>query len=329
MSNYENYFLLKPITRSTDEDYLKALQIYVEETPKEIRTNTNEISHWLDKKSTNKTFEMLVFVLLLDTKVVGFSQLTYLKSQQVVILDYISLKQPYRENSVFLVFLSMMQNYLAECNKEITYYIAEIGNKDNGKYIDRESAFYKRIICLEGYGQVMSNYYNLPLGIDNHESEFEALMYLKTNDTIAYISKDTFLSIVHAICYEYYFVWYSEFMDSEESNLYKTKLDKYYSSIEKHNCEVTRISITYPECPLFFSNTVTKTSGVFPAKRKSSYSHIPILVFAIFITPIVLVVMYDAIFPFLKIEFSNVSTFISGIIASLMSYFAIKRGDKK
>lgn len=329
MNNYENRFFLKPITKSTDEDYLKALQIYIEETPKEIRTNTNEISYWLEKKKTSKSFEIMVFVLFLDDVLIGFSQLTYIKSQQIVIWDYISLKSPYRENSVFLVFLNMMQNYLAATNKEITYYLAEIGNKDNGEHIDRESAFYKRIICLEGYGQVMSNYYNLPLGLDNCESEFESLLYLKTNDNISYINKETFLNIVYAICYEYYYVWYSEFINGDKLSLYKEKLDKCYSSIEKHNCENSRINISYAQCPLFFSNTGNKTSGTIPAKEKKRYAQVPFLFLAVIITPIILAVMYNAIFPLLKIDFNNISTFISGIIASIVSYITIRLGDKK
>ncbi len=329
MNNYENRFFLKPITKSTDEDYIKALQIYVEETPKEIRTNTNEISHWLDKKRTSKSFEIMVFVLFLDDILIGFSQLTYIKSQQIVIWDYISLKTQYRKNSVFLIFLSMMQNYLVSANKEITYYLAEIGNKDNGEHIDRESTFYKRIICLEGYGQVMSKYYNFPLGLDNCESEFESLMYLKTNDNISYISKETFMNIVHAICYDYYYVWYSEFINNDEVHLYKAKLDKYYSSIEKYNCEATHININYIQCPLFFSGTTNKTSGTVPSKKRKRYAQVPFLLLAIIITPIILAVMYNAIFPLLNIDFNNISTFISGIIATLVSYFAIKLGSKK
>ena len=159
---------------------------------------------------------MLIFVLYLDDVLIGFSQVTYIQSQQIAILDYISLMQPYRLNSVFLVFLNMIQSHLMSSTFQVTYYIAEISNKGNGMYIDRESAFYKKVICLEGFGKVANIYYNFPLGIDNYESEFESLMYIKTNDHIAFISKETFLTIVHAICYEYYYVWYSDFLTSEE-----------------------------------------------------------------------------------------------------------------
>lgn len=330
LDNYENKFVLKKLNKSSDEDYIKALRIYMEETPKEIRTNSNEITHWLDKRPADDSFEMMIFVLYLDNVLIGFSQVTYIKSQQIVILDYISLKSPYRVNSVFLVFLSMIQNYLISSGKQITYYIAEIGNKDNGINIDRESAFYKRVICLENYGQVMSKYYNIPLGIDNYESEFEALMYIKTNDNISYISKETFLAIVHAICYEYYYVWYSEFLNDEELQLYKEKLDKCFSDIKKRSSESAHISIEYPQCPLFYHNDTNKTFGAVPARKKKNYTRTPLLIVAVIILPIILALLYSTLLPYLNIQFGSVSTFFSGLIGTCVtSYIAFKFGNKK
>lgn len=162
----------------------------------------------------------------------------------------------------------MIQNYLISSGKQITYYIAEIGNKYNGVNIDRESAFYKRVVCLKSYGQVMSKYYNIPLGIDNYESESESLMYIKTNDNVTYINKETFLAIVPAICYEYYYVWYSAFLNSEELDVYKEKLDKCYSDIKKQSADSAHIRIEYPQCPLFYHKDTNKTFGAVPAKKR-------------------------------------------------------------
>ena len=50
MSISENRYVLKQITKSSEEDFINAIHIYLNETPKEIRTNTNEIASWLDKK---------------------------------------------------------------------------------------------------------------------------------------------------------------------------------------------------------------------------------------------------------------------------------------
>lgn len=302
----------------------------MEETPKEIRTNSNEITYWLDRKVLDKSFEMMIFVLYLDNSLIGFSQITYIKSQQIVILDYISLKSPYRVNSVFLVFLSMIQNYLISTGKQITYYIAEIGNKDKGKNIDRESAFYKRVICLENFGQVMNKYYNIPLGIDNYESEFEALMYIKTNDNISYINKETFHSIVHAICYEYYYVWYSAFLNDEDLTLYKDKLDKCFHDIKKNSLESDHINIMYPNCPLFPQSTTNKTFGIVPARKKKSYAEVLFLIIAVVIIPIVLALLYSTLLPYLNLQFGNISTFVGGLIGTCVtSYIAFRFGNKK
>lgn len=330
LDNYENKFILKPITKSSDEAYIKALQIYMEETPKEIRTNSNEITHWLDKRTMDPSFEMLVFALYLDNNLIGFSQITYIKSQQIVILDYISLKSPYRVNSVFLVFLSMIQNFLISSGKQITYYIAEIGNKDQGANIDRESAFYKRVICLENFGEVMTKYYNIPLGLDNFESEFESLMYIKTNDNIPYISKETFYAIVQAICYEYYYVWYSEFLNDDELKIYKEKLDKCFLDVKKHSLEMTHIDIKHPKCPLFYRDESNKTFGAVPAQKKKRYAKFPLLILAVIILPILLALFYSALLPFLNIQFGTVSTFFSGLIGTcITSYIAFRAGNKK
>jgi len=326
---FENKFVLKPIMKSLDDDFVNGLAIYMKETPKEILTNSNEITYWLDKGTTDNPFEMMLFVLYLDNVLIGFSQITYIKSQQIVILDYISIKEPYRVNSVFLVFLSMIQNYLISSGKQIIYYIAEISNKDAGKNIDRESAFYKRIICLENYGQVMNKYYNLPLGIDNYESEFESLMYIKTNDNIPYINRETFLAIVKSICYEYYYSWYSEFLDDKNIQLYKNKLDNYYDEIKK-TCTSVHIEIKYSQCPLFYQENTNKTFGSVPAQKKRNYAKIPLLAISVIILPIVLALFYSTLLPYLNIQFGNISTFISGLLGTCAtSYIAFRFGNKK
>ncbi len=329
MDNYENRFVLKQITKSSQDDYITALQIYMEETPKEIRTNSNEITHWLDKKMST-SFEMLIFVLYLDDILIGFSQTTYIKSQQIAILDYISLKSPYRVNSVFLVFLNMIQNYLTVSRKQITYYIAEIGNKDHGINIDRESAFYKRVVCLENFGKIESKYYNFPLGIDNFESEFESLMYIKTNDNIAYINKETFHAIVHAICYDYYYVWYADFLNHEELELYKEKLNKYFSDIVKHSSDSNHVQISYPVCPLFQQKGNGSAFGAVPVRRKRKVSEAILLIVAIIVIPIILAAIYSIILPYLNIQFGTISTFISGLIGTCVTaYIALQVGNKK
>lgn len=328
MDGIENRFLIKRITKPTDEDYLAALKIYSDATPQEIRTNTNEITHWLSKNDYD-SFEMMIFVLYLDGIVIGFSQVTLIPNCEVAILDYISLKENYRLNTIFLMFLSMMQNYIASTNKQVLYYIAEISNKDNGQHIDRESTLYKRIVCLENFGKVESKYVNLPLGLDNFESEFDSLMYIKTNDKIDSINKETFLSIVKCICYDYYFAWYSEFLLPDQTEIYKSKLDIAFSNIKK---AVTSdyIPVSYSQCPLFETISTEKTFGAIPSTKHNNVIKWPLTVVAILICPLLLALLYNNLFPLLNMQFGTVSTFVGGLIGTLVtSFFAYFVGKKK
>jgi hypothetical protein len=319
MDTLENRFVLKPLIRATDDDYTAALRIYSNETPLEIRTNTNEFSYWLNKKDDKAPFDLLMFCLSLDGNIIGFAELCYIKSQKVIILDYISLKDPYRLNAVFLVFFSMLQNYISNAGIDVSFFVAEISNKNGGKDIDRESTFYKKIVCLEGFGQVDCKYYNLPLGLSNHESSFESFMFIKTVDIVKSIARETFLGIVFAICYEYYLVWYGEFLTPNEIEEYKLKLNVSYKSIEKQCTSNDSVNIVYPACPLFANDQSQKTSGIIPVKKITKATKLPLIILLVFFCPIVLVGLYSYLLPAINVQFSATSTFIGTVIASIVS----------
>lgn len=330
MSEFENRYVIKQIEKSTDDGYLEALTIYNEETPPGIYTNSNEITKWLDNPEDDSQFEMIIYALYLDNRVIGFAQITYLLVQKVAILDYITLTKAYRVNSAFLVFLSLIQYHLSLSGRSILYYIAEISNKDGGANIDRESAFYKRIVCLESFGYVNSKYHNIPLGLANHEDAFESLMYIKTNDNTKYINKETFIDIVSAICYDYYLKWYSKFLEEDELNKYKERLDNCYNSIKHATNTVVQLEIVYPLCPLFSEQYSNKTSGPLPAQKKKVITKLPVAILLSLLIPIVLVLIYSWLLHWLNIQFSTVSTFIGSSISAIVSAcVALKVNSKK
>lgn len=330
MFEYENRYVIKQIEKSNDEGYLEALTIYNEETPPGIYTNSNEITEWLDDPKEGSTFEMIVYALCLDNKVIGFAQITYLPTPKAAILDYITLTKAYRVNSAFLVFLSLIQYHLSLSGRSILYYIAEISNKDGGISIDRESAFYKRIVCLENFGYVNSKYHNIPLGIANHEDAFESLMYIKTSDNTKYINKETFIDIVSAICYDYYLKWYSKFLDEDKLNKYKERLDKCYNSIKQATSTALQLEIVYPLCPLFSVESNNKTSGPLPAQKKRVITKLPVAILLSLTIPIVLLLIYTWILKLLNIQFSTVSTFIGSTVSAIVSAcVALKINSRK
>ena len=172
----EHKFSIRRVQKATDEEYITALRIYNETTPFEIRTETNEITYWLSQNPDNELFELYMFVLYLDDKMIGLSMTTYIKRTKIVVDEYLAVLEQYRINTIFLIYLSLIQSYYKEHNIEYSYYVTEISNKNSGNDINRESQISLKVLCTDEFGKVNAPYYTLPLGLDNHESNFEAIL---------------------------------------------------------------------------------------------------------------------------------------------------------
>lgn len=315
----ENKFSIRRLHKTSDAEYIKALSVYNETTPVDIKTNTNEITFWLNRKEEDAPFELLVFVLYLDDSIVGIAMLCYIKRQKFVVYDYIALVEKYRINAVFFPFINLLQNYIASHSFDVSYYVVEISNKNNGKSIDKESILFKKLICLEGFGMIEANYCTVPLGLSNHESSFDAFIYIKTNDDLNRISKDTFLSIVHGIYYEYYLTWYSEFLPQNDLSDYKQKIDSCYNSVTQKISNEIAFNVIHPECSISDDTRNTKTFGYLPVRKRKMIHVYPIILVVLLISPILIIWGYNFILQYLNIPLSSVNSTIGGVFGAMFS----------
>ena len=136
------------------------------------------LSNTYEQNRNELPFEIMLFSLYLNNMVVGLAMLTYLKKQKTIIFEYLALQPSFRLNAVFFTYISLLQNYINDSNTDVAYYIIEINNRNKGENIDKESRLFKRLFCLENYGKINALYYSLPLGLYNHESYFESLLYI-------------------------------------------------------------------------------------------------------------------------------------------------------
>lgn len=315
----ENKFSIRRIKKSTDEEYFKALYVYNDTTPADIKTNTNEITSWLNKIDDGTSFELLLFALYLDDSIIGMAMLCYVKRQRIIIYDYIALIEKYRVNTVFFPFINLLQNYISSHGFDVAYYVVEISNKNNGKSIDKESILFKKLICLEGFGMIRAKYYTLPLGLNNYESSFEAFIYIKSNDDLSQISKETFLSIVHAIYYEYYLTWYSALLPPNDLLEYKQKIDACHDSITKQASTELSFEITHTECFILGDIGNEKTFGYLPSQHKRRFRAYPVIGLVLFISPIAIIWGYTYILQRLNIPLSSVNSVIGGVFGAILS----------
>lgn len=301
--DFGHEFSIRRIHKITDEEYIEALRIYNETIPFEVRTETNEINFWLSKNKENNYFEIYMFVLYLDGKLIGLSMTTYLKKTKIVVDEYLAVLDQYRINTIFLVYLSLIQSYYKENNIDYSYYVTEISNKDSGKSINWESQISLKVLCTEEFGKINAPYYTLPLGLDNYESNFEAILYIKTNDTIKSISKETYLQIVRSIYYDYFLVWYEKLMSAEELIQYKQEIQRNYELIQNEVLDYSEsVSITNSACiALNPENNFKHTAGTIPLSQNKPSKVTFLILCAIFILPVIITLCYSKLMVFMNI----------------------------
>ncbi len=288
----ENKFAIRRVTKTTDLDYTRALSIYNATTPVDIKTNTNELTSWIGRKDAAAPFELLVFTLYLDGNVAGLAMMCYVKRQKIAIYDYIALEERYRLNAVFFSYFSLIQSYFVDMNYNISYFVVEISNKKDGTCIDKESVLFKKLICLEGFGMINTEYRVPPLGTDSPDSCFDAYLYVKTNDSLHSVSRDTFIGIVRAIYYDYYTPWYSAFLSDEDLNIYKENLNIHYESIVKGLSSAQHFDVVYTTCAAPTGRDTEKTHGVLPAGRPRAAAKKSVLTALLLLAPIALAWAY-------------------------------------
>jgi hypothetical protein len=314
----EHNFAVKRVHKASDEEYLEALAIYNITTPNDIKTKSNEISMWLSRNGSDNSFELFIFILYKDSEITGLAMLSYIYSTRIVIYDYIALKDQYRVNAVLFAYASLIQNYMNLKMYDISYYIVEISNKNDGKSVDKESRLFKKLICLEGFGRIKAKYQTLSLGLDHYESSFNAYIYIKANDTLEVIAKDTFLGIVHSIYYDYYLSWYTPIL-IEEIKLFKEKVDRHYNLQKAEISEEVELEIEYVDCPILGNLHIDKSFGYLPSKHKRNLGKYPIIFLLVLLGPPLLIWGYNYILDILGISISTVNSMVGGTFTAILS----------
>lgn len=322
MNNSLEYcFSIRRIEKISDADYLAALEIYNETTPYEIKTNSNEITYWLEHKDDAVTFESMFFALYYANILSGFAMMSYIKSQRIVILEYIALKKEYRVNTVFFSYVSLLESYLNTNQYDVAYIINEISNRREGNDIDKESQIFSKALCIEGFGKIDAPYITLPLGNNNHESSFDAYLFAKSAGHIYKLEKQTYVDIVKAIYYDYFLTWYSKLLPANEVRQYNEIVNKQFSFIFNEIKKITDIPMLYEECPILKKNTNTlKTTGLPPTPKKQTKTMIYfLLIICIIALPMGVILIYQYILSHFSISINSISSIIGSYIGSLVT----------
>lgn len=276
-------FLVKRFSSAKDKDFVKALMIYNETIPVDIKTNTSEITYFADHATEQPKREMYFFGLYADGNVVGFVEAGYLLTTKTIIIDYIVLKSEYRLNSVFYPLFSLVQRYFSEHMIDYDFIATEVSTKCPEQCVDSESFFSRKMLQMEDFRVIDMLYRQPKLGLDNLESNFDFQLMIRSAQSVANIKKETYLAIVRDIYFEHYYPWY-EIADGEHSSEYLNHLESEYENIKKqvdHCKDEIHLSSEAPSCAYYKAPDCHFNSSTAGFAPNTNPKHRPILLLGI------------------------------------------------
>ena len=116
--------------------------------------------------------------------------------------EEIAVEDAYRKNNTYLSYLNELRMFISSL-LEVTYFICEISNKNNGVEVDDESKIFKTILSIENFFTIDADYHTPPLGINNEFSSFEAKLMINSNTNIKTIPKETYIRVIRSLYFEY------------------------------------------------------------------------------------------------------------------------------
>lgn len=229
MTSSRSSYRLKRFVNSRDPDFAAALQIYVRNTPANIRTDTNEITYWLEEYSKKFGDTFYVFGFYRDRQLVGYAEAAYFQDERLIVIDYITISPQHRRNNVFYEFVDQLKQYLEDAHPDYRYAVAEVTYGSGQRYPTAEASLMIRLLKLQGFRVIRAPYFQPRLMLDDPESEMQADLLIFSTSRFDRLQTETYLAIVHTLYYKYYLRWKS--VVPKTTDAYKNHLDALYSKV--------------------------------------------------------------------------------------------------
>lgn len=229
--NYSASYSLKEVKSSTDPAFAAAIAIYVKYTAPGLRTNTNEIAHWVDHYNTQYDDRFHVCAFYVNRKVAGYCELVFLKEQALVVIDYMTIDPQYRGGlNVFFEFVEHIRSFIQKQFPTFEYVLVEVAplkdDQDNGCGLGL-----MRLLKMRGFGVVDAPYIQPQLGFPKPDTELTGAMLIFPKPLPGSLPKATYLSLVKAVYFQHYVRWYGVHGE-EYARGYEASVKKLYQRVE-------------------------------------------------------------------------------------------------
>src|ERR1043166_1865340 len=104
MSRLRRTYELRRYSRSDDRNFQAAIKLYNRTITGPYRTNSNEISYWVDNYERFAPDQFCVTGFYSNELLVGYAQFAYFDNERIVAVDYILLHEHHRSHGEYFQF---------------------------------------------------------------------------------------------------------------------------------------------------------------------------------------------------------------------------------
>lgn len=319
MQQLKRTYRLRRFTSSQESDYIEALGIYVDSISLESRTNSNEITYWLDRSYREFGDEFVVCGFYLDRRVIGFAQFAFFRKARLLFFDYIALHEDYRCVGEYYQFGRMLQEWVDQAGFEFDYAVAEVSFESASDQPTRRSLRLARLFKQLGFGAAECAYRYPPLGENNPQSGMRAHLLIAGPARLERIKRETLSHILSTIYFQHYERWHMPFL--QDRTEYRRVLTKLQKDAEKKLAGTAEVIINGLKmfCPPHRVQSKHKS-------RAASLPLAPIFVlfsFGVFCSGLLWVQAST------KLDFKVTGVVFAGALVSLATAFALLRKDAR
>jgi hypothetical protein len=222
--------MLRRLQDSRDPDYAEIVKIYVASVGPDIRTNSNQITYWLDRSYREFGDEFIICGFYEGRRIIGFAQMAFLRQHRILFFDYVVLQKGHRSHGEYFQFARMLEEWIVSESLEFDYAVAEVSYESSGQQPSEHSISLVQLFKLIGFGVAQCEYYQPSLGPDNPQSDVRAHLLVASHERLSMLKRETVVHIVRAVYFQHYERWFAPFL--ADRNSYRAFLEQRLSDLE-------------------------------------------------------------------------------------------------
>lgn len=219
--------------REARQKRLVYLKIYADNTPEEVRTNTNELIDDLESSPHQDDREALFFGLDYNDTPIGFASVVYYPSKLIGFFDEMAISKEYRSFSIFAVFVDFIKDHCYHIFPDGRCYVVELSHSTAQREAGLGKERFGRLLHTAGFKRAVAPYFMPHAPLITNTTESRASLYILDTQGYKQLESEFFLSIVYVTYYRHYWEWIKKFEKPAFAEKYKQILDSFYEAIEQ------------------------------------------------------------------------------------------------